>query len=118
MKQGLGSLLRVVAGIAGLVFLLAPITGMGTLVSMIALMVAIIAGVTSSHLSDDDGHGYWPKVPVPKMVVTKTCPWILSRIEISNSCGQMPRAFGATLRNYQSQGKLSRIARKSMVTGG
>jgi len=64
MKEGLASLLKVVAGIAGLVFLLAPITGMGILVSVIALVVAIIAGVTSSHLSDDDSQsGYWPKGP-------------------------------------------------------
>ena len=65
MKQGLASLLKVVAGIAGLVFLLAPITGMGILVSVIGLVVAIIAGVTSSHLSDDDDQssGYWPKPP-------------------------------------------------------
>ena len=47
------------------VFLLAPITGMGTLVSVIALVVAIIAGVTSSHLNDDEDQsgGYWPKGP-------------------------------------------------------
>jgi hypothetical protein len=51
--------------VAGLVFLLAPITGKGILLSVIALVVAIIAGVTGSHLSDDDdqGGGYWPKGP-------------------------------------------------------
>ena len=64
MKEGLASLLKVVAGIAGLVFLLAPITGMGILVCVIGLVVAIIAGVTSSHLSDDDGQsGFWSKGP-------------------------------------------------------
>jgi len=65
MKQGLASLLKVVAGIAGVVFLLAPFTSMGVLVSVIALVVAIIAGVTSSHLSDDEDQngGYWPKGP-------------------------------------------------------
>ena len=67
MKQMLASVLKAVAGIAGLVFLLAPITGMGTLVSVIALVVAIIAGVTSSHLNDDEDQsgGYWPKGPDP-----------------------------------------------------
>lgn len=64
MKQALASVLKAVAGIAGLVFLLAPVTGMGILVSVIGLVVAIIAEVTSSHLSDDDGQrGYWPKDP-------------------------------------------------------
>jgi hypothetical protein len=34
-------------------------------VAVIALVVAIIAGVTGSHLSDDEdqGGGYWPKGP-------------------------------------------------------
>jgi len=36
MKHGLGSALKALAGIAGLVFLLAPITSMGILVSVIA----------------------------------------------------------------------------------
>jgi hypothetical protein len=66
MKQGLASLLKAVAGIAGLVFLLAPFTSMGILVALIALVVAIIAGVTGSHLSydeDQSGGGYWPKGP-------------------------------------------------------
>jgi len=64
MKQALASVLKAVAGIAGLVFLLAPVTDMGILVSVIGLVVAIIAGVASSHLSDDDGQsGYWPKGP-------------------------------------------------------
>ena len=57
MKQMLASVLKAVAGIAGLVFLLAPITGMGILVSVIALVVAIIAGITSSHLNDDEVSG-------------------------------------------------------------
>jgi len=38
MKQALASVLKAVAGIAGLVFLLAPVTGMGILVSVIGLM--------------------------------------------------------------------------------
>ncbi len=65
MKHGLGSALRAVAGIAGVVFLLAPITSMGILVSVIALMVAVITGVLGSQLSDDedDHSGYWPKDP-------------------------------------------------------
>jgi hypothetical protein len=65
MKQGLTSLLKAIAGIAGVVFLLAPVTSMGILVTVIALVVAIIAGVTGSHLSDDDDQsgGYWPKGP-------------------------------------------------------
>jgi hypothetical protein len=33
---------------------------------VIALIVAIIAGVMGSHLSDDDDQsGYWPKDPIP-----------------------------------------------------
>jgi hypothetical protein len=64
MKHGLGSALKVVAGIAGLVFLLSPLTSMGILVSVIALVVAIITGVLGSHLSEDDEQsGYWPKDP-------------------------------------------------------
>ena len=65
MKQGVATLLKVIAGIAGIVFLLAPMTGMGILVSVIGLVVAFIAGVTSSHLSDDEDQnsGYWPKGP-------------------------------------------------------
>jgi hypothetical protein len=63
MKHALASVLKAVAGIAGLVFLLAPVTGMGILVSVIGLVAAIIAGVTSSHLSDDGQSGYWPKGP-------------------------------------------------------
>src|SRR5690348_10520108 len=67
MKQGLGSVLKALAGIAGLVFLMAPLTDMGVLVSMVALVVAIIAGVTGVHLSDDEGSdnnsGFWPKDP-------------------------------------------------------
>ena len=65
MKQGLASLLKAVAGISGLVFLLAPFSSMGILVAVIALVVAIIAGVTGSHLSDDEDQsgGYWPKGP-------------------------------------------------------
>jgi hypothetical protein len=64
MKQGLASVLKAIAGIAFLVFLLTPVTGLGMPVCVIALFVAIIAGVTGSHLSDDDNPGgYWPKDP-------------------------------------------------------
>jgi hypothetical protein len=64
MKQGLASILKAVAGIAALVCLLTPVSGMGVLVFVIALFVAIIAGVTGSHLTDDEDHGgYWPKDP-------------------------------------------------------
>lgn len=64
MKQGVASVLKAIAGIAAVVCLLTPVAGMGILVFVIALIVAIIAGVTGSHLSDDDGQsGYWPKGP-------------------------------------------------------
>lgn len=64
MKQGLASILKAIAGIAALVCLLTPVTGLGMLVFVIALFVAIIAGVTGSHLSEDDNSaGYWPKDP-------------------------------------------------------
>jgi hypothetical protein len=40
------------------------VTGLGVLVFVVALFVAIIAGVTGGHLSDDeDHHGYWPTDP-------------------------------------------------------
>jgi hypothetical protein len=62
MKQGFGGILKAVAGVAALVCLLSPVTGNGILVFVIALFVAIIAGVTGSHLSeDDDQGGFWPK---------------------------------------------------------
>jgi len=64
MKQGLASVLKAIAGIAAVVCLLTPVAGMGILVFVIALIVAIIAGVIGSHLSgDDDQGGYWPKDP-------------------------------------------------------
>jgi len=64
MKQALASVLKAVAGIAAVVCLLSPVRGMGMLVFAIALVVAIIAGVTGSHLSDDNNQsGYWPKGP-------------------------------------------------------
>ena len=64
MKQWMASILKAVAGIAAVVCLLTPVTGMGMLVFVIALIVAIIAGVTGSHLGDDDDHGgYWPRGP-------------------------------------------------------
>jgi hypothetical protein len=64
MKQGLAIILKSIAGIAALVCLLTPVTGMGILVFVIALIVAIITGVIGSHLSDDDSQsGYWPRGP-------------------------------------------------------
>jgi len=37
-------------------------TGLGALVFVIALFIAITAGVTGSHLSNDEEHGgYWQK---------------------------------------------------------
>ncbi len=64
MKQALATILKAVAGIAALVCLLTPVTGMGVVVFVIALFVAIIAGVTGSHLSDaDDQGGFWPNDP-------------------------------------------------------
>ncbi|HKT89714.1 MAG TPA: hypothetical protein VJQ59_14815 [Candidatus Sulfotelmatobacter sp.] len=67
MKKGLSGLLKGIAGIAGLVFLFAPFTDMGVLAMLIAGPVAVIAGVTAHHLSDDEDNsnsGYWPKGPV------------------------------------------------------
>jgi hypothetical protein len=66
MKKGLAGLLKAVAGIAGVVFLVAPVSGMGIVVCVVALFVAIIAGVIGHHLSDDEddsNSGYWPKDP-------------------------------------------------------
>jgi len=63
VKTGLGSILKAVAGIAGLVCLLTPVTGLGVLVFVVALFVAIIAGVTGFHLSGKDHGGYWPTRP-------------------------------------------------------
>src|SRR5262244_582781 len=45
LKKGLASAFKAVAGIAGFVFFMAPVTNMGILVSVIALMVAITTGV-------------------------------------------------------------------------
>jgi len=47
----LGTILKAVARGAGLVCLLAPLTGLGVLVFVFALYVAIIAGVTGIHLA-------------------------------------------------------------------
>lgn len=55
---------KAVAGIAGLVFFMAPVTNMGILVSVIALIVTIITGVLGFHLSGGEAHsGYWPQDP-------------------------------------------------------
>ncbi len=67
MKQGLATVLKAVAGLAGFVALMAPITDSGLVITGIALLVAIIAGVIGIHLSDDDDEGqsggYWPSDP-------------------------------------------------------
>jgi len=66
MKQGLATALKAVAGLAGTVALLAPITDTGLVITGMALLVAIIAGVIGIHLSDDDDDqrgGYWPQDP-------------------------------------------------------
>lgn len=64
VKKGLASVFKAVAGIAGLVFFMAPITNMGILVSVIALVVAIITGVLGVHLSGGETHsGHWPQDP-------------------------------------------------------
>jgi hypothetical protein len=67
MKNALATILKAVAGLAGVVFLMAPVTDMGVIVSMIALAVAITTGIMGVHLSDDDrsnnDSGYWPKDP-------------------------------------------------------
>src|SRR5215813_7928728 len=60
VKTGLGTILKAVAGGAGLVCLLTPLTGLGVLVFVFALFVAIIAGVTGTHLSGKPHGGYWP----------------------------------------------------------
>jgi len=62
MKQAFGTILKAVAGIAAVVCVLLPMTGRGALVFVIALFIAITAGVTGSHLSNDEEHGgYWQK---------------------------------------------------------
>lgn len=69
MKQGLATVLKAVAGLAGAVALMAPVTDTGLVITGIALLVAIIAGVTGIHLSDDDdgqSGGYWPQDPNSK----------------------------------------------------
>lgn len=63
MKQALSSVLKAVAGIAAVVCLLTPVGGVGILVFVIAGIVAIIAGVIGSHLSDDDDQSGWPQDP-------------------------------------------------------
>jgi len=68
MRQGLATVLKIVAGLASLVALLAPLTtGTGWLITGVALLVAIITGVIGTHLSDDDQgqSGYWPQDPNP-----------------------------------------------------
>jgi hypothetical protein len=66
MKHGLATVLKAVAGLACVVALMAPITDTGLVITGIALLAAIIAGVTGIRLSDDDEGqrgGYWPQDP-------------------------------------------------------
>jgi uncharacterized membrane protein HdeD (DUF308 family) len=66
MRKAAAAALKVVCGIAGLVFLASPFTATGILVCVIAGVVAIITGVISHQLSDEDDNsnsGYWPKDP-------------------------------------------------------
>ena len=64
MKQGLARVLKAIAGIAVVVALLTPFTGIGIVVFAISAFVAIITGAIGSNLSDDeDQGGYWPKGP-------------------------------------------------------
>jgi hypothetical protein len=64
MKRGLANVLKVVAGLAVVVCLLTPVRGSGIIVFVIALLVALIAGLTSRYLSDEENEdGYWPKGP-------------------------------------------------------
>jgi hypothetical protein len=66
MKQALAKVLKTIAGVAGVVFLFAPLTDNGILVSVAALFVAIITGVLGTHLGDGEGQsGYWPTDPNP-----------------------------------------------------
>jgi hypothetical protein len=41
MRRALASILKAIAGIAGVVFLLAPLTDTGVIVTVVALVVAI-----------------------------------------------------------------------------
>jgi hypothetical protein len=54
MKQGRDGILKAIAGVAGVVFLLTPITDMGISESLVALVIAIAAGVAGSRLGDDE----------------------------------------------------------------
>ena len=67
MKQGLATVLKAVAGLAGAVALIAPVTDTGLVITGIALLEAIITGVIGVHLSDDpeDQTEYWPRDPKP-----------------------------------------------------
>jgi hypothetical protein len=76
MRQGLATVLKIVAGLAGLVALLAPMTtGTGWLIIGVAALVAIITGVIGAHLSDDDQgqSGYWPQDLIPMWFRSLLC---------------------------------------------
>jgi len=64
MKQRLARILKALAGIAAVVALLTPVAGLGIVVFVISLFVAIIAGAIGFNVSDEeDQGGYWPKGP-------------------------------------------------------
>jgi len=57
MKQGLASILKALAGISAVVALRMPVAGMGIVVFIISLFVAIIAGALGFNLSDEEDQG-------------------------------------------------------------
>jgi hypothetical protein len=70
MRKAAAAVLKVVCGIAGLVFLASPFTATGILVCVAAGIVAIITGVISYQLSDEDDNsnsGYWPRDPTDRL---------------------------------------------------
>ncbi len=61
MKRLALNILKFAAGIAGVVFLFAPLhTAMGGLICMASFLIAIVCAAASAQL-DDDNTGYWPK---------------------------------------------------------
>ena len=71
LRKTIADVLKAVAGLAAVVFLLAPIgTWNQVLLCGISIVVAIICVAISSNLSDDDdadggkSSGYWPSDPI------------------------------------------------------